>query len=167
MPNEPTYPLLPENYMTAIGRAVLGWNFLESLILHTSIMALLGDFATDGRAEAVFLHMSFPQKLDALEAMLRIIDPDLAGTYREQVLPLLKLSQEKRNATLHQTWYPFADGVRRLNVKARGELKRTLTPIIPIEDVEEVYEFIIEAHSVLFNTVTLRITPKDEPQQGQ
>ena len=131
-------------------------------------MALLGDFAGDGRAEAAFLHMSFPQKLDALEAMLRIIDGDLAKTYRERILPLLKASQEKRNATLHQTWFPYADGVRRLNVKARGELKRTLTGVIPIEEVEEVSEFILNAHWELFNVVTRRISPStDEPQEGQ
>jgi hypothetical protein len=157
---------LPADYLYEIGRIVVGWNKLESLILHTSVIALLGEFSKDGRALAVLTHMAFPQRLDALSSMLRIIDENLAEVYIQQVQGLLRQSQDKRNAALHQEWIAEEDGVKRLNIKARGALKLTLHPV-SIQELIDVSQFIDEAHTQLVCLVTIPLSAKMEPQYGQ
>ena len=161
----PDNPDLPEEYLCEIGRIAVNWNRLESALHHTLVIALLGGFATDGRAIAVFAHMAFPQKLDALSAMLRIIDEDLAFVYREQVQGLLKLAQEKRNTTLHQSWFSQEDGIKRFDVKARGKLTFTLLPV-SIQELKEASLSIDNAYSKLLLAVTFPLAPKAEPQHG-
>lgn len=159
-------PELPPDYLYEIGRIVVGWNRLESAILHTSIIALLGDFSKDGRALAALTHMAFPQRLDALSSMLRIIDENLAEVYIQQVQGLLRQCQEKRNAALHQEWIVEEDVVKRLNIKARGTLMLTLHPV-NIQELIDVSRFIDEAHTQLIRLVTIPLSDKIEPQHGQ
>jgi len=126
MPDDELILAIPDEYLREIGRIAVSWNYLEGLLHHTLIQALLSDFSTDGRALAVFAHMAFPQKLDSLSSMLRITygeDGDTFTSYREHVQPLLRQSQEKRNAMLHQTWYTQSGIVRRFDVKSRGSLR--------------------------------------------
>jgi hypothetical protein len=160
------YPELPYDYLHQIGRIVVSWNRLESLIVHTSIIALIGDFSGDGRALAVFTHMAFPQMLNALEAMLRIIDEDIAKVYCQQVRDPLEKSQSKRNASLHQAWFFEEDGVKRLNIQARKALKITLS-LVSIQDLIDSVQFIDETHVELLNLVTVPLVKKLKPQHGQ
>jgi len=166
MPEIPDSPIVPDEYLREIGRTAVYWNNLESLLHHALILALLGDFSSDGRAVAVFAHMAFPQKLDALSSMLRIIDENLANIYREQVQPLLKGSQEKRNAVIHQMWFTQPDGVKRFDIKARGKLKYTIRPVTA-QEVLEVSKYIAKAHSALLELIIIPLAPKSTPQQGQ
>lgn len=159
-------PDLPDNYLSEIGRVVVYWNRLESLIVHTLVVALSGDFTADGRALAVIAHTSFPQKLDALGTMLRIIDENLAEIYRVRVEHLLRQSQEKRNAALHQEWLLDDDLVKRLNIKARGILKITLHPV-SIQELTDVSQFIDEAYFALLRLITIPLGDRAIPQQGQ
>ena|SRR5437868_1730948 len=159
-------PIIPDEYLREIGRISVYWNNLEHLLQHALILALLGDFATDNRAAAAFAHMAFPQKLDALSSMLRIIDEKLATIYREQVQPLLKKSQEKRNAVIHQILFTQQDGVKQFGMKARGEIKYWLEPVT-VREFFEVSKYIAGAHSSLLNLIVIPLAPKQTPQQGQ
>jgi hypothetical protein len=163
----PSFPFLPKEYMQEIGRVVLCFNCLESSVKHTLIIATLGKFANDRRVESLVTNMNFSQMLDILPAVLKLTDKEAAEIYASHVQPLLRESLTKRNATVHHTWYNFADGVRRLSIKAKGELKTSLTDLISIEDVRGVSDYIMKAHSELLNRVTLVLCPTEAPQQGQ
>jgi hypothetical protein len=168
--------IVPDEYLREIGRVAAYWNELESLMHHTLVLALLGDFAKDGRAISVFVHMAFNQKLDALSSMLRIIDDGkeaLAAVYRDEVQPLLKQAQEKRNAVLHQSLLVQDGVVQKFNIKARGVLKITLFPIT-VQELEGVSEFIRGARGKLLQLIAaplgdmaLRQSAKNDPQHGQ
>jgi hypothetical protein len=157
---------LPDEYLREIGRVAVYWNELEHLLLHTLSIALLGEYAKDGRSMAVFVHMAFPQKLDALSSMLRIIDDSLGLIYRNEVQPLLKRSQEKRNEILHQSWIPQKAEILRLDIKARGTLKFTLEPV-EFQELLNTSAFIKSAHWKLWGEITVPLAPKSDPQQGQ
>jgi hypothetical protein len=162
---KPDNPDIPDEYMLEIGRIVVNWNKLESLVLHVSVITLLGDFSKDGRALAVLTHMAFPQRLHALEAMLRIYDEDLAKTYCEKVKGLLTQSADKRNALLHQPWFSQDDGVKRLHIAARGTLKFNLLSV-GIQELVDTAKFIEEAHSQLLSLIAFPIGVRITPQQG-
>ncbi|MCU1223426.1 MAG: hypothetical protein JWQ42_1519 [Edaphobacter sp.] len=162
-------PLLPEDFFRQIGKVAVYYNQLENLINHTLIYALLGEFSEDGKALSVVIHMGFNQRLDALGAILRIIDDSddgIAAAYRSKVLPQLKQSQEKRNIIIHQNLISQPDGIKRFDIKARGTLKYSLTNI-DVQELRDAALFIAQTHSTLWSLVTVALARKEEPQQGQ
>jgi hypothetical protein len=157
---------LPDEYLLELGRIVVGWNRLESLLLHTLVSALIEDSSTYNRALAVFTHMAFPQKLDALSAMLRTIEPEFYDLYHDEVQGMLKQAQESRNTALHQFWYNSQDGdVKRANVKARGKLQVTHQPVSP-DDLKKVVRSLEEAHDVLLATISFPLSLKFRTPDG-
>ena len=76
---------LPDEFLLALGRIVVAWNKLESHLLHTMAMAIIKDWSMYERAVAPFVHASFPQKLDALGAILRTIENEFADLYFQDV----------------------------------------------------------------------------------
>lgn len=123
---------LPEDYLREIGRVVVAWNKLESALGYALMLALLGRPFDDLRPFAVFAHMSFPQRLDTLGALLLAnpnLDQAVSGEYKKVVRPLLENCAEKRNAVLHQDWSVEEDVVHRYDVRARGQVKITYVPV--------------------------------------
>jgi sulfur transfer complex TusBCD TusB component (DsrH family) len=159
-------PELPDEYLREIGRIVVAWNRLDSALTHALVFALIEDVSTYKRAVAVFAHMSFPQKLDSLAAMLRIIGAEFADLYLNDVQGLLKQAQEKRNTALHQYWYVEEGEVIRGDIKARGSLKVT-SQKVTLQDLRDIVRFIDDAYASLFGLVTLPLSIKFTPQQGQ
>lgn len=159
---------LPENYLQEIGRIAVAWNDLESILHHTLVIALLDDYSENGRAIAVFAHMAFPQKLDALRTMLPLGKPSRAkvfSDYCEKVQPLLRDCQEKRNAILHQPMSVEDGAIKRLDIKARGVLKMTLSDVT-LDELKEITALIIKTTQTMFELITVPLIPKSAQQEG-
>ena len=168
MPNEATKFDLPDDYLQEIGRIAVSWNNLENLLHHTLVLALLDDFAQDGRAIAVFAHMTFPQKLDTLRTMLQMGSTSggkVFSDYCEKIQPLLKDCQEKRNAILHQSWSVQDGTVKRFDIKARGVLRLTLSDVT-LDELKGITALIIRTHQTMFELIAMPLAPKSAPQQG-
>lgn len=160
---------LPDEYLREIGRIAVSWNRLESLLVHTLVVALQDKFAEDARVITVFAHMAFPQKLDTLRAMLLISQSSTGQVfidYQEKIQPLLKTCQEKRNNILHQSWSVDNGTVQRFDMKARGVFKATRLGV-SLEELMETTSLMVETHRSMFQLVTVPLAPKADPQQGQ
>ena len=161
-------PDLPDEYLREIGRIVMLWGELEDLLHFALVAALLGTFKRDGRADAVFIHMAFPQKLDALSSMLKIHDDKphgIAKYYLDRAQPRLKEAQEKRNAIVHQYWTYNGTNIIRSSRKARGTLQFWKHEV-QLSELHEISLTIQQAMSALY-VVVKRLTPKKAEQVGQ
>src|SRR5436309_3426251 len=66
---------VPEPYLTAIGRVVVNWCLLES-VMDLSIAKLAAFDLKDPRGIIVTVHMTWPQKMDVLEALVHALEKD-------------------------------------------------------------------------------------------
>jgi hypothetical protein len=145
------------------------WNRQESF-LEFSLIELLGKSPTEGRSLVLFTHMSFPQKLDIMGALVAecLFSPAyqwLSG-YRE-VERLLKDAQQKRNAIAHGKWGVDASGgVGKSRITAHGALKIS-SGSVAITEIEEASEVIVKAADALAKLVFPHIAASDAPQSGQ
>lgn len=125
---------VPIDYMQAIGRVIVEWGVMERM-LDLTLVKLCGTEIDEGRSFIPFAHMAFPQKLDALSALVHEVSRMSKGFERlvpalDRSKPLLKKAQEGRNRVVHSTWGVEEDGtVTIINLKARGVLKTTVEPI--------------------------------------
>lgn len=116
---------IPDDFLIAIGRVSVRWNTLESMIEMVLIkLAGIGD--GDSRGKIIFNHMSWPQRMDVLGALVESLVneyPRLNG-YNEEVVPLLKKAQAGRNKIMHG-FFGMNGGpdVMILRATARGKLK--------------------------------------------
>jgi hypothetical protein len=63
---DPSRPTLPEPYLIALGRVTYLWSSLEDM----SISKLMGIGLYDPTSAAIMTHMSWPQRMDALETLI-------------------------------------------------------------------------------------------------
>lgn len=159
----PDRPHLPDEYLREIGQIAVAWNGLENSLLNALVFALLDrPVLPNERALAVFAHIAFPQKLDALESMLRLLDEKLTTIYCEKVKSQLKQAQEKRNTVLHQVWFAREDGVKRRTLKARGKLEQQTIPV-NLQELVDISSFIRKAGVDLLMLIAAplfeRVTP--------
>ncbi len=120
---------LPDKFLLEIGRISISWTDLEN-VLHNCLVRVLGHTETDIAAHAVFIHMAFPQKLNVLKTMLgELQNPPISLEQYKEVERRLNEAQQKRNAIFHQRWGVEGGKVFRIDVKARGTLKFTYTPV--------------------------------------
>lgn len=128
---------VPEPYLTAIGKVTVVWGVLESVV-DLSIWRLAGFKQTDHRSAIVTAHMTWPLKMDIIEALAVAVTPDyprFAGF--SAIKPLLKKAQEGRNRTAHGQW-AYQDGqVYKARATARGRLRVGIVPIT-LAEIEEV-----------------------------
>jgi hypothetical protein len=162
MPDNEAQMHMPDEYLKEIGRIVVCWNSLERMLDAALIVALSGkNQDPDGRASAILAHMAFPQRINALESMLRLIDKTPNGMvdiFNDTVRPLLNQSQEKRNGIVHHFWTGHNGVVHRSNVQARGKLKFVLAKV-SIEELIEVSELISSGRTALQKFCLARLIP--------
>ncbi|HXW19319.1 MAG TPA: hypothetical protein VEK35_02325 [Roseiarcus sp.] len=128
----------PEPYLTAIGRVVVNWCNLESVV-DKAIGKLAGFNLDDPTGVIVTAHMTWPQKMDTLQALVGILNaqyPHLTPKFNI-ANPLVKQAQKGRNRIVHGLW-GIEDGVVcKLNASARGTLKFRVEPI-SVEEIAEI-----------------------------
>ena len=159
---------VPDEYLRAIGRVTVEWNQLES-ILDLCLIKLLGKDLTDPRSHIVFTHMGYPQKMDALKALIgevQIPSGSSLGQYGDKVQPLLKKAQEERNIIMHSKWGVEKGQVYRSTIRAKGALKTTHVPV-PLGEVTAACEYIVNAAEALFASVVGHLLDNPSPQRGQ
>ena len=128
---------IPEPYLVAMGKVNVACGVLESVV--DLAFARLAGYATvyDPRPVIVTAHMTWPLKMDVLEALadqLRGEHPELAQ-WATVAKPALRKAQEARNSIAHGHWI-YANGtVRRLRMTARGKLRASAPPV-PLSQVD-------------------------------
>jgi hypothetical protein len=159
---------IPDEYLKAIGRVVVEWNQLES-ILDLCLIRLLGKELTDPRSHIVFTHMAYPQKMDALKALIgevKIPDGSTLGRYGDEVQPLLKNASEARNKIMHSKWGVINGKVHRSMIRAKGALKMSLVSV-SIDEIIEACNQIAAAGEALSAAIVGHLRVNPSPQQGQ
>jgi len=120
---------VPEPYLTAIGQVVVNWCNLEALV-DLALGKLAGFDGYDQRGAIVTAHMSWPQKMDALQSLIGVLREEHAHLAKfDAVKPLLKKAQEGRNRIVHGQWGEQNGEAIKLRLTARGKLKFAMTPI--------------------------------------
>lgn len=120
---------LPEPYITAIGRVCIQSSMLETAV--EILIRKLGGFEMTGPMPSIFtIHMSWPQRLDALGTLISLQEdehPHLRRYY--DFLPSLRKAQANRSRIIHAQWHYENGEVFMLRATARGRLKGEVTPV--------------------------------------
>ena len=129
--------LLPEAYLTAIGKVCVQWSQLEA-VTDIAIRKLAGFELLDSRATILTAHMSWPMRQDILYSLVDQFRKDHPHLTRfDELKPIYKKAQEGRNRVVHAAW-AFEDGVvSTLRATARGKLKPHIDPI-SVSDIEDI-----------------------------
>lgn len=116
---------IPKPYLIEIGRIIVSWNELES-VLGVMLPLLAGMDITDDRSNVMFPNMSFPQKINAFLAFVELStrkNNDLDRlAHAKRVYTEMDRLNRLRNTTVHHSWHVNADGVQQFNVSAKGKL---------------------------------------------
>jgi hypothetical protein len=122
---------IPEPYLAAIGRVAVNWCYLESL-MELAIGKLAAFDLNDPRGVILTAHMTWPQKMDVLEALVHALEtdyPHLTNKF-EATKPLLTQAQKGRNRIVHGQWGDHPEkGIVKVRYSARGKLKYGIDPV--------------------------------------
>jgi hypothetical protein len=160
---------IPNEYLIEMGRLSVRWSRLETLI-EFSMIELLGKSPLEGRSLVLFTHMTFPQKMDIMGALIVecLLNPQYQwlSRYKVDVAPLLKDAASKRNTIIHAKWMLDPDDcVWKSAISARGTLKMERTRGT-IRELEDASKSIVKAGERLVALV-FRKQLSSIPQSGQ
>jgi hypothetical protein len=128
---------LPENYLTAIGKVTVMWGTLEAVV-DIAIRKFAAFELYDSRGAIITAHMTWPLKMDILEALVTELLPEYPQLARfGTVKPLLKKAQEGRNRISHGQWGYENGEASKLRATARGRLRTSIMPIT-IAEIEAI-----------------------------
>ena len=146
--------ILPDTILAEIGRMTVIWSSLESFLL-ICIGKLAGYEHTDPKIYMLFLHSTFPQKLDVLARLCEMLKqqfPNLAGY--EDVISKLKSAQKTRNKYAHSAMYLDQETgeIVILQASSRGKLKTSIGTF-DITDIKMGIIEIYEAQAALYKII--------------
>jgi hypothetical protein len=160
---------IPDEYLTEIGRVTVRWSKLETN-LSFCLIQLSGNSILERRSHILVTHMSFPQKIQALGALIVacLTNPTYGflSNYKKDVEPLLNEASRLRNGIIHCHWGLNNGVVGRSNVTARGELKMTSSNA-SLAEIEQASEAIVKAADALVALVTAGNSRSPNPHSGQ
>lgn len=154
---DPSIPTLPNEYLVAIGRVTYIWGVLETA-MDISLAKLAGiNDIEDPRVTVMTTHMSWPQRMDALETFVELLIPENKHLERfALVKPMLKKAQEGRNRIIHARWSVEDNGnVNELKLTARGKLKIRIEPI-SVTNIDDIFNDIGAANTELMKLILNR-----------
>jgi len=144
MPDSPTqYPdnfmvKIPDEYLLAIGKVCVQWGALETVV--DLAIAKLGGFRSfDPRAMIITAHMTWPLKMDIIEALITALREDAAHAHLarfDEIKPMLKVAQDGRNKCVHGQWGYDKGNVSKLRATARGRLRASINTIT-VDDIDK------------------------------
>lgn len=144
--------LLPEPYLTSIGKVCVQWSNLEN-VANIALHKLLGLELFDPRGTMLTAHMTWPLKIDVLGSLIDSLRHDYQQLARyEKVGPMLVKAQAGRNRVVHATWAYDNGTVRVLRATARGKLKATMDPIT-VADIDAISTDIGKASAALLKMI--------------
>lgn len=152
-----TYPdrtvvTLPDDYLVAIGKVCVQWGMLEQVV--DKALHKFGDVNMDDWRPPVFTaHMSWPQKMNILDALVDglVGEYPALSRYKIEVAPVLRKAQSGRNRIVHAFW-GYDDktaSAHILSLTARGKLKTSVDPI-GISDIDSIADEIALAGMLLW-----------------
>lgn len=144
--------VLPEPYLTAIGKVCVQWAHLE-MAVELGIKKLAGFDLFDPRSAIVTAHMTWPLRMDILTALIAELEtkyPHLAKF--KDVAPLLKKASEGRNKIAHAFWTIEGGQVMILRATARGRLKTSMDPVM-VSDIDAVVDDIGRAGAAMYKII--------------
>lgn len=128
---------IPDPYLTAIGKVCVNWGRLEAAV-DLAIGRLAAFDVLDPRGAIITAHMTWPLKMDVMEALVTALRADYPYLANFDVAkPLLKKAQEGRNRVVHGTWGKKDGKVVKARMTARGKLRSSLDPIT-VADIEAI-----------------------------
>jgi hypothetical protein len=143
---------IPEPYLTAIGMVCVNWGMLEAAV-DLTVEKLAGFNIYDSRGSIVMAHMTWPLKMDIIEALVNALLQDHPHLAKFSVVkPLLKKAQEGRNRIVHGHWGEQNGKIHKLRVTARGKLKISMDEI-SVADIHAIAADIGRAGSTLLKLV--------------
>jgi hypothetical protein len=143
MAYEPSFNFRDPDFLQAIGELVVSWNGLER-VLHVSLVWVLDVGGDRARAHIVFAHMSFPQKLQAMRAMVaEMINGGMSpssplGKFERESFKLLYKANEKRNTLMHHMW--AFDSEEKMAFQSSVQARKRLEAPIETFSLEELKE---------------------------
>ncbi len=149
---------LPDNFLLAIGKVCAQWSYLE-MVVDLALKKFAGVPDDDARGMIFTVHMSWPQKMDVLRALIDALNHDDYPWLKRfgEVAPLLKRAQDGRNRYVHARWGHTNSGEPLLlRATARGELKLRMDTV-SAGDIEQVGEDIGRAAASLLKLVVNRM----------
>lgn len=130
---------VPGEYLLEIGRVAQTWVILENYV-DVCLGKLTGFQITDVRPFIVLRHASFPQKLDALDALCHFIhensnddEPGKRLKHHKEVTAKIRSVQNSRNKLMHNVIgkHEEKDGFQLLSGTARGKVKLDASDVRP------------------------------------
>jgi hypothetical protein len=151
------WPLPPE-YLQEIGRVTALWSSLESF-LNLALAKLAGfNNLEDPKPFIIFVHLSFPQRLDIMGALCENLVTNHAHlkNYKE-VIVQLRTAQQNRNKLIHNMIFfnPETGQFETARGSARGTLKTTIEPI-KLRDIKRAVIEISNAEAALYQLILKR-----------
>jgi hypothetical protein len=144
--------LLPEPYLTAIGKVCAQWSVLEWQV-GMVISKLSGYEIFDARPAMLTAHMSWPQKLDVLGALVAANRESYPHLERFDVVrPMLKKAAAGRNRVVHGQWTSEEGKIHMLRLSARGELKTEIVPVT-VKEIEIIADDISAATAAVLKMI--------------
>lgn len=135
---------IPPEFLKAIGDVVVRWNRME-IEVNTLLIHWLGKDIRENRSHVIFTHMSFPQKLDVMGALVEELTQEKKYSYlkacKTRFIPLLKKAQIGRNMVIHSMWGTLNGNVMRASITARGSLKLSWS-VASLDEINEVKRII-------------------------
>jgi hypothetical protein len=144
-------PPIPDDYLTEIGRATVEWNSLDS-VLTMCLIQLSGMKISDPRAFAIFIHASFPMKMNALGSLTNELKSKYPRLKKySSVKAKITTAQKGRNLLVHAAWGidPETGHVQVGQMTARGTIKTSLRNI-SLKEVKQVTKDIHDAMKALY-----------------
>ena len=144
------------------------WTRLE-VVLNLVLIRLIRKDPLEGTSHIVFAHMTFPQKMKALNSLLNEIKPPPGSPlsrYKLDVLPLLTSSSKHRNQIAHAVWTVSDDGkVIRTSITAHDKLEMDMH-VVPLKEIQAASAEFVAAGKALFNML-VEWAESNPPQRGQ
>lgn len=140
------------NHLSAIGRVVVLWTFLEKTI-ETLVWKLAS--LQQPKAQAVTTHLQTLILIDTANSLAResLASTGLDKKLRQQLSYIVQKLRPKRNSIVHGIWAPTGtpDKVIISETTARGVLKFKVSEEMSVEDILQVASEIDEANFQLTN----------------
>lgn len=144
--------ILPAPYLTAIGKVCVQWAQLE-VAVEMALFKLAPLPANDARSKIVTAHMTWPMRIDILEALIYELQPAYPhlSRFKTTIKPLLRDAQNGRNWIVHAFWVYDTElrQAKIFSVSARGKLKAKIDPV-SVEDILKVADSVGRAAAAMW-----------------
>jgi hypothetical protein len=149
--------LLPDKTLQEIGTMMVRFNHLES-ILELVLIRMMSLRVDEIKSHIPFANMTFPQKMQILEAILvaiamRNMGPEPMATFQKEIKPKLNDVNAQRNNIVHARWQVSNEGVVTASRKTANGKLEVKTQVISEKKIAKLNEQISAAANALWGLI--------------